>query len=65
MKPFDIKSNYEAIFKSYDDPMLETHINKLIELDAYLPYSSTFFCITNTQKLIFEYVSKNYQSCLG
>lgn len=65
MKPFDIKSNYEAIFKSYDDPMLEAHINKLIELDAYLPYSSTFFCITNTQKLTFEYVSKNYQSCLG
>lgn len=41
------------------------HIDKIIELDAFLPYSSTFFCITNTQDLSFEYVSKNMFSCLG
>lgn len=61
----DIKSVYKDIFKSYDKPSLEEHINKIIELDAYLPYSSTFFCITNTQNLTFEYISKNMFSCLG
>ena len=50
----NIKSIYKDIFKSYDNPSLEDHINKIIELDAYLPYSSTFFCITNTQNLTFE-----------
>ncbi|WP_166966207.1 response regulator transcription factor [Yeosuana marina] len=61
----NIKSIYKDIFKSYDNPSLEDHINKIIELDAYLPYSSTFFCITNTQNLTFEYISKNMFSCLG
>lgn len=65
MKPFDIKKTYEEIFKAYNNPSIENHIQKIIELDAYLPYSSTFFCITNTQKLTFEYISKNFKSCLG
>jgi DNA-binding CsgD family transcriptional regulator len=34
-------------------------------MDRFLPYSSTFFCITNTQDLTFEYVSKNYKASLG
>lgn len=61
----DIKSVYKDIFKSYDKPSLEDHIKKIIELDTYLPYSSTFFCITNTQNLTFEYISKNMVACLG
>ncbi|RCT54390.1 LuxR C-terminal-related transcriptional regulator [Winogradskyella sp. KYW1333] len=61
----NVKGFYQTIFKSYDKPSLETHIKKIIELDKYLPYSSTFFCVTNTQTLSFEYVSKNYNSCLG
>lgn len=61
----DIKSTYKEIFKSYDHPSLEKHIEKIIELDLYLPYSSTFYCITNTQNLTFEYISKNMNSCLG
>ncbi len=61
----DIKSAYKDIFESYYKPSLEEHIKKIIELDAYLPYSSTFFCITNTQNLSFEYISKNMFSCLG
>ncbi|MFH4967004.1 LuxR C-terminal-related transcriptional regulator [Gaetbulibacter sp. M240] len=65
MNDINIKSAYHEIFRSYDNPSLEHHIKKIIELDEYLPYSSTFFCITNTQKLIFEYVSKNMRSCLG
>ncbi|MFI1745293.1 LuxR C-terminal-related transcriptional regulator [Thalassobellus sediminis] len=60
-----IKDVYKKIFKSYDNPSLEKHIEKIIELDAFLPYSSTFFCVTNTQDLSFEFVSKNMQSCLG
>lgn len=60
-----IKEVYKKIFKSYDTPSLERHIEKFIELDTYLPYSSTFFCVTNTQHLSFEFISKNMQSCLG
>lgn len=60
-----IKEAYKEIFKSHDNPSLEKHIEKIIELDNYLPYSSTFFCITNTQELSFEYVSKNMTACLG
>lgn len=60
-----IREIYKSIFKSYDKPSLESHINKIIELDFYLPYSSTFFCITNTQDLTFEYVSKNFKTCTG
>lgn len=61
----NIKKIYDDIFKSYSHPELDTHIKKIMELDIYLPYSSTFFCITNTQDLTFEFVSKNMTSCLG
>ena len=60
-----IKEIYKDIFKSRDNPALEAHIKKIMELDDYLPYSSTFFCITNTQNLTFEYISKNMSACLG
>lgn len=65
MKYSKIKELYRFIFESYDKPSLQKHIEKIIEMDQFLPYSSTFFCITNTQDLIFEYVSKNYNACLG
>ncbi len=65
MKHNQIKDLYKSIFSSYDKPSLETHIKKIIDLDNYLPYSSTFFCITNTQTLEFEYISKNFNACLG
>ena len=65
MNKSDIKEAYKTIFESHGHPSLEKHIVKLIELDAYLPYSSTFFCITNTQDLSFEYISKNTKACLG
>lgn len=60
-----IQKTYSEIFKSYGSPTLEEHILKFIELDFYLPHSSTFFCVTNTQNLSFEYISKNMFSCLG
>ena len=65
MNSGNIKEVYKEIFKSHDNPSLKKHIEKIIELDTYLPYSSTFFCITNTQNLSFEYVSKNIKACLG
>ena len=60
-----IKETYKEIFKSHNNLYLEKHIEKIIELDTYLPYSSTFFCITNTQNLSFEYISKNFKACIG
>ncbi len=60
-----VKDLYRSIFKSYDKPSLEEHIKRIIDLDKYLPYSSTFFCITNTQTLEFEYISKNFKTCIG
>ncbi|WAC02680.1 helix-turn-helix transcriptional regulator [Lacinutrix neustonica] len=65
MKYNQIKDSYKSIFESYEKPSLETHIKKVMELDKFLPYSSTFFCVTNTQDLIFEYISKNFNACLG
>lgn len=65
MKHQEIKEVYKSIFESYSKPSLEVHIQKLIELDNFLPYSSTFFCLTNTQDLKFEYISKNFKVCLG
>ncbi|MFC4721368.1 LuxR C-terminal-related transcriptional regulator [Geojedonia litorea] len=61
----EIKRIYKDIFHSYDSPFLEEHLQKIIEIDRYLPYDSTFFCITNTQSLAFEYISKNTTACLG
>lgn len=60
-----IKNSYKEIFRSYGHNSLEKHINKIIELDDFLPYNSTFFCVTNTQNLTFEYTSKNLLACTG
>lgn len=65
MNSDSIKEAYKEIFKSHDNPSLKKHIEKIIELDTYLPYNSTFFCITNTQDLSFEFISKNLNACLG
>ena len=65
MNKVKIKDVYKEIFKSHDSPSLEKHIEKFIELDCYLPHSSTFFCVTNTQDLTFEFISKNMTACLG
>ena len=61
----NIRKKYSEIFSSYDNPSLEGHINKLIELDFYLPQTFTFFCIINTHERTFEYISKNFFACTG
>ncbi len=65
MESLHIRTLYKDIFKSYYKPSLEEHILKMMELDTFLPYSSTYFCVTNTQELSFEYISKNMHACLG
>lgn len=63
-----IISDYSQIFETYQEfkgDFLESHIEKLKELDQYIPHSTTFFCITNTTTRSFEYVSKNFHSCTG
>lgn len=60
----NIQQTYSEIFKSHGSPNLEEHVKKIIELDQYLPHSSTFYCITNTQNLSFEFISKNLSRCL-
>jgi len=61
----EIKMAYSDIFESYNQPLLQTHIRKFVELEEFWPHNSTFFCVTNTQDLRFEYVSKNVEACIG
>lgn len=61
----DIQTAYHEIFETYPKVEIKEHIKKLIELDYYYPYNTTFFCITNTVQQSFEYVSKNFKACTG
>lgn len=65
MKSIEINSIYNDIFDTYKDVEIEEHIKKLIELDFFYPYNSTFYCITNTVHQNFEYISKNFTACTG
>lgn len=60
-----IHAIYSEIFETYPKIEIEKHINKLIELDFYYPFNTTFFCITNTVTQGFEYISKNFTACTG
>jgi DNA-binding CsgD family transcriptional regulator len=65
MKSDKINALYNDIFKTYPKVEIEEHIKKLIELDYYYPFNSTFYCITNTAHQNFEYISKNFTACTG
>jgi DNA-binding CsgD family transcriptional regulator len=65
MEKIKINSIYNEIFDTYPKVEIEEHIKKLIELDYYYPYNSTFYCITNTVNQNFEYISKNFTACTG
>ncbi|WP_405605495.1 LuxR C-terminal-related transcriptional regulator [Polaribacter sp. Asnod1-A03] len=65
MESIDINTIYNDIFNTYPEVEIKEHIRKLIELDFYYPYNSTFFCITNTATQNFEYISKNFTACTG
>ena len=51
--------------KEYKGTVIEEHINKLRELDKYLPPMESFFIVTNTSKLMYEFTSKNFEYALG
>lgn len=51
--------------KEYLGTVIETHIQKLRELDNFLPPMHSFFIVTNTSKLTYEFVSKNFELSLG
>tara|TARA_R110002126_G_scaffold78829_2_gene196080 strand:+ start:259 stop:1029 length:771 start_codon:yes stop_codon:yes gene_type:complete len=61
----NINALYNKIFDTYPNVEIEEHIKKLIELDYFYPYNSTFYCITNTVHQNFEFVSKNFTACTG
>ncbi len=65
MKRININKEYHQIFETYPDIEIDEHFSKIIELDHFLPYNSTFYCITNTVDQSFEYVSKNFKACTG
>ncbi|MCG1037015.1 LuxR C-terminal-related transcriptional regulator [Polaribacter sargassicola] len=65
MEPININAIYNEIFNTYPEVEIKEHIRKLIELDFYYPYNTTFFCITNTASQRFEYISKNFTACTG
>lgn len=65
MKIQNIYAVYDQIFETYPKVEVQEHIKKLIELDYFYPYNSTFYCITNTVQKSFEYISKNFTACTG
>lgn len=65
MRKEEINNIYNKIFETYPTVEIEEHIKKLIELDYFYPYNSTFYCITNTVHQSFEYISKNFTACTG
>lgn len=59
---------FDEIFethKEYEGTVIENHIQKLRELDTYLPPMNSFFIVTNTTKQTYEFVSKNFEYSLG
>ncbi|QSE98135.1 response regulator transcription factor [Fulvivirga lutea] len=59
---------YDEVFETIKElkgDVIETHIKRLKELDKLIPPSAMFFCITNTTKRSFEFVSKNFSYATG
>ena len=64
----DFLNIYDEVFETIKDiegEFIHTHINRLKELDKLLPPSAVFFCVTNTTKRSFEFVSKNFHMATG
>lgn len=51
--------------KEFKNTVIENHINKLRELDEYLPRTESFFIVTNTSEQKYPFVSKNFETTLG
>ncbi len=63
-----IYNSYEEIFDSYPqfkETVVETHINKLKELDKWFPVNDSFFMLINSSTKKYEYITKNFDNVLG
>ncbi|MGY5353830.1 response regulator transcription factor [Wenyingzhuangia sp. IMCC45467] len=59
---------FKEVFDTHEEylgTVVEHHIQKLRELDEYLPPTQSFFIVTNTSKQTYEFVSKNFEVALG
>jgi DNA-binding CsgD family transcriptional regulator len=59
---------FEEIFEThleYKKTVVEKHIQKLKELDEYLPPMQSFFIVTNTTTQKYPFISKNFEYTLG
>lgn len=59
---------YKEIFESnyrFDREQLNLHIEKLKEMEQFLPPSSSFFVLTDTPQNNYPYVGKNFKTNLG
>ncbi|GGF70709.1 LuxR C-terminal-related transcriptional regulator [Wenyingzhuangia marina] len=59
---------FKEVFDTHQEylgTVVEHHIQKLRELDEYLPPTQSFFIVTNTSKQTYEFVSKNFEVALG
>jgi DNA-binding CsgD family transcriptional regulator len=62
---FDLFAEIFETHNEFSGTVIETHIEKLKELDAYLPRMQSFFIITNTSTKRYPFVSKNFEYTLG
>lgn len=64
----DVITSYQEIFDSnqnYDSKYVKKYIDKLQELDKFLPPLQSFILITNTSKGSYEFISNNFEKTLG
>lgn len=64
----DVFDIYDEVFQSNTDlaqSLVEKHIQKIKEMDEFLPQGLSFFILTDTSRNSFPYVSKNFVSNLG
>lgn len=64
-KNLDLFSEIFETHKEYCGTVIEKHIEKLKELDEYLPRMQSFFIVTNTSTQTYPFVSKNFEYALG
>lgn len=60
-----LKTLYQNLFERVECNIQSKYFEKIIALDEYIPYNSTFFCIVNTKDLTFKYISKWMHQCIG
>lgn len=61
----DLFKEVFSTHREYLGTVIENHIQKLRELDTILPPMQSFFIVSNTSKLTYEFVSKNFETALG